>query len=132
MTKDSEVLPGTVFTPRGVRILKIAVAILTALLLAGIAALFYGVTLQVSKLGHGSKPQADAAPVAAAAAPAPGATSGHGPYTRLLDLGLGQLSSVVAVGDLIVLHWKGEAGDVVISIDPRSGNEAGRIQIPRR
>ena len=60
MTEDSTPLPGTVFTPRGFRILKIAVAVMTVLMLAGIAALVYGVTLQLSKLGSGSKPEAAA------------------------------------------------------------------------
>ncbi len=124
MTEDSTPLPGTVFTPRGVRILKIAVAVMTGLLLVGIAALFYGVTLQVSKLGSGGKPEAVEAAAAVPAGPAP--------YARVLDLGTGKLETVAASGGLIVLHWKGETSDVVIAADPRSGNELGRIQIPHR
>jgi hypothetical protein len=123
MTEDSTPLPGTVFTPRGFRILKIAVAVMTALMLAGIAALVYGVTLQLSKLGSGSKP--DAAVERAAAVPA-----GPAPYARVLDLGPGKLQAVTAGTGLIVLYWKGEASDTVISADPQTGNELGRIQIP--
>jgi hypothetical protein len=139
MTKDTEPLPGTVFTPRGVRILKISVGVMTVLLIAGIGALFYGVTLQLSKLGEGSKPAAPAV-AASASASAPGTaavpvvvveSAGPAPYARVLDLGPGKLESVAASGNFAVLHWKGEANDLVIVVDPRSGTEAGRIQIPR-
>jgi hypothetical protein len=134
MTKASTPLPGTVFTPRGVRILKIAVAVMTLLLIVGIGALFYGVTLQLSKLGEGSKPEA----LPAAAAPEPvqavavAAPAGAAPYARVLDLGPGKLEAVTASGNLVILHWKGEGSDVVLSVDPRNGNEIGRIQVPRR
>jgi hypothetical protein len=126
MTQDSTPLPGTVFTPRGVRILKIAVAVMTAFLIVGIGALFYGVTLQLSKLGEGSKPPAAAVPAPVAAAPA-----GPAAYKRVLDLGPGKLEAVTAGGNLVILHWKGEGSDVVLSIDPQNGNELGRIQVPR-
>ena len=59
--------------------LKIAVAIMTAILLLGIVALVYGVGQQVSKLGTAGKP------VAASVPPA------HTPYARVLDLGQGKL-----------------------------------------
>lgn len=124
MTEDSTPLPGTVFTPRGFRILKIVVAVMTVFMLAGIAALVYGVTLQLSKLGSGSKPDAAVETVAVPAGPAP--------YARVLDLGRGKLEAVTAGTGLIVLYWKGEASDIVISADPRTGNELGRIQIPHR
>ncbi len=122
MTEDLTPLPGTVFTPRGFRILKIAVAVMTVFMLAGIAALVYGVTLQLSKLGSGSKPEAVAETAAVPAGPAP--------YARVLDLGPGKLEAVTAGTGVIVLYWKGEASDIVISADPRTGNELGRIQIP--
>ncbi len=117
MTNVSGRPAGTTIPPRYVRIIKIAVAIMTALLLAGIVALVYGVARQVSKLG---------------AAPKPAATStGQAPYAQLLDLGQGKLETVTAGGDLLILHWKGEGSDIVLSIDPRNGHELGRIQLPR-
>ena len=118
MTNVTSPLPGSTFTPRGVRILKIAVAIMTALLLFGILALVYGVGKQVSKLGTAGKPVAASVPLA------------RTPYTRVLDLGQGMLETVAASGDLVILHWKGEGSDTVLSIDPRNGNELGRIQFP--
>jgi hypothetical protein len=128
MTEDSTPLPGTVFTPRGFRILKIAVAVMTVLMLAGIAALVYGVTLQLSKLGSGSKPEA-AVETVPAAVPVPVPAS-LAPYARALDLGPGKLEAITAGTGFIVLYWKGEASDIVITADPRTGNELGRIQIP--
>ena len=104
MTEDLTPLPGTVFTPRGFRILKIAVAVMTALMLAGIAALVYGVTLQLSKLGSGSKPDA----VVETPAAVPAGPAGSAPYARVLDLGPGKLQAVTAGTGLIVLYWKGE------------------------
>ena len=105
------------FTPRYVRVLKIAVAIMTALMIAGIVALVYGVARQVSKLGSTAKPAVTSA--------------AHAPYTQQLDLGPGKLESVTGGGDVLILHWKSETGDTVLSIDPRNGRELGRIQLPR-
>jgi hypothetical protein len=127
MTKDSTPLPGTVFTAGGVRILKIAVGVMTVLLIAGIGALFYGVTLQLSKLGEGSKPAAPAPAAVVAATPA-----GPAPYAHVLDLGPGKLEAVAVSGNLVILHWKGEGSDIVLSADPQNGNEIGRIQVPHR
>ncbi|MGO8954569.1 MAG: hypothetical protein ACLPWS_05525 [Rhodomicrobium sp.] len=118
MTKVSSPLQGGIFTPRHVRILKISVAIMTALLLLGIVALIFGVVRQASKLGTAAKPAAVAA--------------GRVPYVRSLDLSQGKLESIAASGDLLVMHWKGEGSDVVLTIDPRDGRELGRIQIPHR
>jgi hypothetical protein len=98
--------------------LKIAVAILTALLILGIFALVYGMAQQAAKIG---------APESPALAPAAGSLYGHA-----LTLGPGEAKSVSLSEGLIVLHWKGEASDAVVTIDARSGREIGRIQVPRR
>lgn len=98
--------------------LKIAVAIMTALLILGIFALVYGFVLQASKIGEGAKP--------AASLPA------QSLYGQPLNLGPGELKSVSATDGLIVLHWKGEANDTVVTIEGKSGRELGRIQVPHR
>ena len=118
MTKVSTPLQGGIFTPRHVRILKISVAIMTALLLLGIVALIFGVARQASKLGMAANPAAVAA--------------GQQAYVKSLDLAQGKLETVAVSGDLLVLHWKGEGIDVVLTINPRDGRELGRIQIPHR
>jgi hypothetical protein len=117
MTKISSPPEGSSFTPRQVRLLKISIAIMTALLILGIIALVYGMARQAKRLG---------------AAPEPAARAGLPPYLRSLDLGQGKLESIAASGDLLILHWKGEASDIVLTIDPRDGHELGRIQVPHR
>ena len=98
--------------------LKIAVAIMTALLILGIFALVYGVIRQASKIGTAGR-----------TAPA---LSTQSLYGQSLNLGAGALAGVSATDGLIVLHWQGEANDTVITIDGRNGRELGRIQVPRR
>jgi len=118
MTKISSHPEGSSFTPRQVRLLKISIAIMTALLVAGILALVYGMARQAKRLGTAPEPAA--------------ARAGLPPYLRSLDLGQGKLESVAANGDLLILHWKGEVSDIVLTIDVRDGHELGRIQVPRR
>ncbi len=97
--------------------LKIAVAILTTLLILGIFALVYGVARQASKLGTAS--------------PAPALSAGS-LYGQTLALGQGELKSVSVSDGLIVLHWKGEASDTIVTISGKDGREVGRIQVPHR
>ena len=97
--------------------LKIAVAILTALLILGILALVYGVARTAATLGTTS--------------PAP-ALSAQSIYGQSLALGQGELKSVSVSDGLIVLHWKGEASDTMVTIEGRTGRELGRIQVPHR
>ena len=118
MTNISSQPPGGVFTPRRVRVLKLAVAIMSVLLVLGLVALVFGVVRQVSKLGKPAKP---------AAVP-----ETQAPYKLSLDIGQGKLDSVAASGDLLVLRWNGENADTILTIDPRNGREVGRIQVPRR
>jgi hypothetical protein len=118
VTKSSNPPEGSPFTPRHVRLLKISIAIMTALLILGIFALIYGMARQAKRLGGSPEPAVARAPLAA--------------YSRTLDLGQGKLEGVAASGDLLMLHWRGEAGDTILTIDPRNGHELGRIQVPHR
>ena len=97
--------------------LKIAVAIMTTLLILGIVALVYGVARQAAKLG------------ASSSAPALPAQSLYG---QSLALGQGELKSVSASDGLVVLHWRGEASDTIVTLEGRNGRELGRIQVPHR
>ena len=117
MTNVTKPLPGNPWTPERVRLLKIAVAIMTTLLLLGIVALAFGVARQAAKIGKAS--------------PAP-ALSAQSLYGQSLNLGQGELKSVSSSDGLIVLYWKGEAGDTVVTIEGKSGRELGRIQVPHR
>jgi hypothetical protein len=116
--KPSNPPEGSAFTPRQVRFLKISIAIMTALLILGIFALIYGMARQAKRLGAAPEPVV--------------ARAGLPPYLRTLDLGQGKLEGIAASGDLLMLHWRGEASDTVLTIDPRDGHELGRIQVPRR
>jgi hypothetical protein len=118
MTKTSSPPEGSAFTPRQVRLLKISIAIMTVLLILGVFALIYGIARQAKRLGAAPEPAA--------------ARAGLPPYLRTLDLGQGKLESIAASGDLLMLHWRGETGDMVLAIDPRDGHELGRIQVPHR
>jgi len=118
MTCAPNLLPGSSFTARQVRLLKISVAIMTALLLLGMIAVFYGMARQAARLGSSAAPRTEAAAVRA-------------PYLRTLDFGKGQLQGVATADGLIVLHWKGEGNDSIVAIDPKDGHELGRIQVPR-
>ncbi|ODS00374.1 hypothetical protein AUC68_00975 [Methyloceanibacter methanicus] len=53
-------IEGTVFTPRQVRLLKIAVVVMGLLLLAGLAAVIAGMIFQASKVGKKAPPPAPA------------------------------------------------------------------------
>lgn len=108
----------SVIPPQYVRALKIAVTVMTVLLVAGMVALVFGVARQVSKLGTASKPAIASAPQA--------------PYRQVLDLGQGKLEALAAGGGYLILHWKGETGDILLSVDPKDGRELGRIQVPHR
>ena len=118
MTNVSSPLPAGPWTPERIRMLKIVVAIMTTLLILGIFALVYGVARQASKMGTGAKPAASAA--------------AQSLYGQALNLGPGELKSVSVSEGLIVLHWKGEASDAVVTIDGRSGRELGRIEVQHR
>jgi hypothetical protein len=117
MTNVTNPAPGSPWTPERVRILKISVAIMTTLLILGIVAIVYGVARQAAKLGTSSS------------APALQAGSLYG---QSLALGQGELKTVSVADGLIVLYWKGEASDTIVTLEAKGGRELGRIQVPHR
>ncbi len=117
MTNVTNPAPVGPWTPERVRILKIAVAIMTTFLILGIVALVYGVARQAAKLG------------ASSSTPALPAQSLYG---QNLALGQGELKSVSVADGLIVLYWKGEASDTIVTLEAKGGRELGRIQVPHR
>lgn len=118
MTNVSGLPPGGVLAPRHVRVLKLAIAIMSVLLVFGLVALVFGVVRQASKIGKTAKPAA--------------VSEAQPPYKLSLDLGQGKLESVAVSGDLLILYWKGEGADTVLTINPKNGHELGRIQVPHR
>lgn len=116
MTNVSGPVGRSVIPPQYVRALKIAVAAMAVLLIAGVVALAFGIARQASKLGAPSKTAV--------------ASAVNTPYSQILDLGQGKLETVAAGNEYLILHWKSEAGDILLTIDPKNGHELGRIQLP--
>lgn len=107
-----------IWTPERLRILKIAVSVMTVILILGIFALVYGVAQQMTKLGGGAaKPEA-----------LPQDTL----YGQILAVAPGELRSVTATNGLIILDYKEDGLDVILTIDAQTGREVGRLQVPHR
>lgn len=113
---DNTPLPGTVFTPRQVRVLKIAVIVMGILLVGGFAFVMAAIVYQASKLGDkktaAPAPAVAAAPDAALALP-PGAT----------------VTSMALDGDRLALHLQTGAGPEIVVIDVTTGKVLSRIKI---
>jgi hypothetical protein len=105
------------FTPRQVRALKIAVIVMGALLVLGIAAVIFGIARQVSRMGI---------------KPLDSSSAAASPYVQTLTLGPGAVKAVLMEHGLLVLHWQGPSNDVILSFDPRTGKELGRIDVHNR
>jgi hypothetical protein len=110
---------GGIWTPERLRILKIAVTIMTVILILGIFALVYGVTQQMTKLGGGAAPKPEALPEDTL-------------YGQTLAVAPGELRSVTATNGLIVLDYKQDGFNLILTIDAQTGHEVGRLQVPRR
>lgn len=111
---DNTPLPGTVFTPRQVRVLKIAVIVMGILLVGGFAFVMAAIVYQASKLGDKKTPApaVAAVPDAALALP-PGAT----------------VTSMALDGDRLALHLQTGAGPEIAVIDVTTGKVLSRIKI---
>ena len=113
---DNSPVPGTVFTPRQVKALKIAVIVMGVLLVGGFALVLGAIVYQASRLGQDN----------------PGAAA-----PRISDQGATQVAvpkgaSVTAMdldGGRLALHLNGSDGPEVIVIDLGSGKVLVRIQL---
>jgi len=113
---DNTPLPGTVFTPRQVRALKIAVIVMGILLVGGFAFVMAAVVYQASKLGDKKVPAPSAATVTAPA----------------VALSLPQGATVTSMaldGDRLALHLQTGAGPEIAVIDVTTGKVLSRIKI---
>ncbi|HLO22124.1 MAG TPA: hypothetical protein VK193_01705 [Methyloceanibacter sp.] len=114
---DNTPLPGTVFTPRQVRVLKIAVIVMGLLLVGGFAFVLAAIVYQASRGGQ-STPSAEAA--AGAGTPA------------LSELQIPKDATVTSLaldGDRLALHLTSPAGGEIAVIDVRSGKVIARIKL---
>jgi hypothetical protein len=120
MLNESETAPiGSTMTPRQVRNLKIAIAIMTVLLIAGFILLVYGLFMRAGK-----KPEANAgaaAPVIAEGAP-----------PALLELAVepgADIATVLTEQGRLIVHLRKPGGGEIAIIDLASGREIQRIRL---
>lgn len=111
---DNTPLPGTVFTPRQVRVLKIAVIVMGILLVGGFAFVMAAIVYQASELGD-KKTDASAS-------------------TATLQAGLAlpedaTVTSMALDGDRLALHLTTRAGPEIAVIDVTNGKVLSRIKI---
>jgi hypothetical protein len=109
---DNTPLPGTVFTPRQVRVLKLAVIIVGILLVGGFAFVLAAIVYQASKGGQSHAPSGAEAIAAELHIPKDATIS-----TLALD------------GDRLALHLQSSAGAEIVVIDLANGNTLARIKL---
>jgi hypothetical protein len=118
---DNTPLPGTVFNPRQVRLLKIAVIVMGILLVAGFAFVLAAIVYQASRLGDG------AAPVGATVSQPMALPEG-----LAAELPIPQGAEVTTLsldGDRLAVHLKSQAGAEIAVIDLRSGKVLARVRL---
>jgi hypothetical protein len=116
---DNTPLPGTVFTPRQVRVLKIAVIVMGILLVGGFAFVLAAIVYQASHGGQAMQPVA--------------AQTVGGPETSALsELPIPKDATVTSLaldGNRLALHLTAPAGGEVIVMDVASGKVLARIKL---
>jgi hypothetical protein len=105
-------LPGTVFTPRQVRVLKIAVIVMGILLVGGFAFVLAAIVYQASRGGQGRPAEASS----------PVATELHIPK----DATIGTLA---LDGDRLALHLNSAAGPEILVLDLATGKTLARVRL---
>ena len=114
---QDEKLPGTVFSPRQVRILKLAVIVMGVLLVGGFAFVLAAIVYQASHLKQ----------TGSAEAPALG-----GSTPGAIELPIGQGANVGAMsldGSRLALQLNGAEGKEIVVIDLASGKVVSRAKL---
>lgn len=110
-------LPGSVFSGRQVRILKIAVIVMGILLVGGFAFVLAAIVYQASR------PKQDVAITS------PAADLGAGP---IIELPVGQGAGLTAMsldGNRLALHLNGGVGPEIVVVDLASGKIVARVKL---
>ena len=111
-------MPGTVFTPRQVRILKIAVIVMGVLLVGGFAFVLAAIVYQASR------PAQDAGVAAAQVAP------GQGGLNIDLPVPAGAAVSAMSLdGNRLAVHLNGPAGPEIAVIDLATGKVVAHVRL---
>ena len=114
---DNTPLPGTVFTPRQVRVLKIAVIVMGILLVGGFAFVLAAIVYQASKGGQSA------------------AGVGAPPADIEAELPIPKDATVTALsldGDRLALHLNSAAGSEIAVVDLKTGQVVARIRLKPR
>ena len=109
---DNTPLPGTVFTPRQVRALKIAVMVMGVLLVGGFAFVLAAIVYQASRGGQSGAPA--------------GAEAAAGELHIPKDA---SISTLALDGDRLALHLQTSAGPEIVVIDLKTGKTLTRIKL---
>jgi hypothetical protein len=116
---DNTPLPGTVFTPRQVRVLKIAVIVMGLLLVGGFAFVLAAIVYQASRGAQGT-------PSAGAEAAAGAGTSAPSELAIPKDA---TVTSLALDGNRLALHLNSPAGGEIAVIDLAGGKVLARIRL---
>jgi hypothetical protein len=114
---DNMKLPGTVFTPRQVRMLKYVVVGLGIVLVIGFLLVIVGMAYTASQIGKGS---ATAAAPAAQIAAVPKAADSSSTYQVAIPQGAEVLGTSLS-GDRLAITLKTENGPEIMVVDLRRG-----------
>jgi hypothetical protein len=116
--ESSSTVPGTVFSPRQVRILKIAVIVMGVLLVGGFAFVLAAIVYQASR------PAQDAGVTATRVAP------GQGGLNIDLPVPAGAAVSAMSLdGNRLAVHLNGPAGPEIAVIDLATGNVVAHVKL---
>lgn len=111
---ENRPLTGTVFTPRQVRVLKIAVIVMGLLLVGGFAFVLAAIVYQASRGGQD------------------GGVSAEMPGRVEAELAIAKDASVTALsldGDRLALHLNSAAGPEIAVVDLKTGTIVARIRL---
>jgi hypothetical protein len=111
-------LPGTVFTRRQVRVLKIAVIVMGILLVVGFGLVMVAIVYQASQLPD----KESQAPARAAAVPLEA-------QTELAIPPGAKVTSLALDGDRLALHLESSAGPEVVVVEIGTGKVLSRIKL---
>jgi hypothetical protein len=113
---DNTPLPGTVFTPRQVRVLRVAVIVMGLLLVGGFAFVLAAIVYQASQ-GQGGAVGAGAG------------MSLNGVESELPIPKDATVTSLALDGDRLALHLNSAAGPEVVVVDLKTGKVVARIRL---
>ena len=116
--ESSSTVPGTVFSPRQVRILKVAVIVMGVLLVGGFAFVLAAIVYQASR------------PAQVGVGAAASLSAGQGPLS--IDLPVASGAAVTAMsldGNKLAVHLNGPAGAEIAIVDLATGKVVAHVRI---